>query len=126
VKLVADSFVWPFRGEWRPRWAYGLVCVALLPLLFIPLLGYAIQATREAQRDSSHGPPEWRLSGRLLADGFWTSLAVGLGTLPYLLLLGPLAEFLFSRHLWSSEDAAVSHVDAVSYTHLTLPTKCSV
>jgi len=97
VKLVAESFAWPFRGDWRSEWAFGVVCVALLPLLFIPLLGYAIQATRAAQTDSSQGLPAWRLSGRLLADGFWTSLALGVFTLP-----------------------------SVSYTHLTLPTICSV
>ena len=108
MKLVADSFTWPFRGEWRSRWAFGLLCVLLLPLLFIPLLGYAIQATRAAQTDPSPGPPAWRLSARLLADGFWTSLLLALFTLPFLLLLNPLAEALFNRHVWSGQDAAVS------------------
>lgn len=112
MKLVAESFAWPFRGEWRSRWAFGLVCVALLPLLFIPVLGYAIQATRAAQTDSSAGPPAWRLSGRLLADGCWTSLAIGLFTLPYVLLFNPLADLLFTPQLWRTQDAVVSRVDA--------------
>lgn len=112
MKLVADSFTWPFRGEWRSRWALGVVCVLLLPLLFIPLLGYAIQATRAVQADSSHGPPSWRLSGRLLVDGFWTSLVLVLFTLPFLLLWSPLAEFLLSRQLWSAQDAVVPRAGA--------------
>jgi MFS family permease len=120
VKLVAESFAWPFRGEWRLRWALGVLCVLLLPLLFIPLLGYAIQATRAAQTDSADGPPPWRLSGRLLTDGFWTSLVLALFTLPFLLLLSPLAKFLFSRHLWSAHDAVVSRADTYVLAALVL------
>jgi hypothetical protein len=101
VNLIAGSFTWPFRGDWRSNWPPGLLCVLLLPLLFIPLLGYSIQATRAAQADPAQGPPAWRLSGRLLVDGLWTSLAIGLSTLPFLLLLNPLAE-LFSRQLGRS------------------------
>jgi fucose 4-O-acetylase-like acetyltransferase len=119
VKLVAGSFAWPFRGEWRSRWAAGALCVLLLPLLFIPLLGYAIQATRAAQTDPSQGPPPWRLSGRLLADGFWTSLALGLSTLPFLLLLNPLAERFFWQ-LGPSSDPAVSWIDAYVLAALVL------
>lgn len=120
MKLIADSFAWPFRGAWRSRWAFGLLCVLLLPLLFIPLLGYAIQATRAAQTDPSQGPPAWRLCGRLLADGFWTALVLALIALPFLLLLNPLAEFLFTRHLWSSHDAVVSPADAYVLAALAL------
>jgi hypothetical protein len=101
VNLIAGSFTWPFRGDWRSKWPPGLLCILLLPLLFIPLLGYSIQATRAAQADPAQGPPAWRLSGRLLVDGLWTSLAIGLSTLPFLLLLNPLAE-LFSRQLGRS------------------------
>ena len=53
----------------------------LLPLLFIPLLGYAIAATRE---DS---PPRWVVSARLLSDGFWTALVIALTALPFLVAL---------------------------------------
>jgi hypothetical protein len=120
VNLVAASFTWPFRGDWKPRWLFGLVCVVFLPLLFIPLLGYAIQATGSALTDSSQGPPAWRLSGRLLADGFWTSLVLVLFTLPFLLLLSPLGGFLFSLHLWSSQDAVVSRADAYVLAALVL------
>ena len=112
MNRIADSFTWPFRGEWRSRWALGLLCVLFLPLLFIPLLGYAIEATRAAQTDPSQGPPAWRLSGRLLARGVWTSLVLALFTLPLLLLVNPLAGFLFGVHLWSAQEAAVSRAGA--------------
>ncbi len=120
MKLVADSFAWPFRGEWRSRWAFGFLCVTLLPILFIPLLGYAIEATREAQINSSHGPPAWRLSGRLLTNGCWTSLAIGLFTFPFLLMWNPLAELLFRNQLWRSQDPVVSAVDAYVLAALVL------
>jgi hypothetical protein len=111
MKLVAESFSWPFRGNWRSVWPVGVLTVLFVPVLFIPLLGYAIAATREAERDPSHGPPPWRLSGRLLADGLWTSLAVGLLTVPFALVLNPLAGLLFDGHVWRSSDAAVSQLN---------------
>jgi len=120
VKLVADSFAWPFRGDWRSKWALGLLCVALLPILFIPLLGYAIAATQASQADSPHGPPPWRLSGRLLSDGLWTSLALGLFTLPFFLLWNPFAELLFRNQPWRSQDAIFSLVDAYVLAALVL------
>lgn len=119
MKLVAVSFAWPFHGDWRPRWAFGLLCVALLPLLFIPLLGYAVEATRAAQTDSSNGPPAWRLSVRLLVDGLWTALAISLSTLPYALLFIPLADLLFTPRLWHSRDA-VAQIDAYVLAALVL------
>ena len=79
MQLVAESFAWPFRGDWRRAWLPGLVCTLLLPLLFIPLLGYAVEATRAR----SAGPPPWRFSARLFTDGFWTSLAVLVSILPF-------------------------------------------
>jgi hypothetical protein len=111
MKLVAESFSWPFRGNWRSIWPVGVLTVLFVPVLFIPLLGYAIAATREAERDPAHGPPPWRLSRRLLADGFWTSLAVALLTVPFALVLNPLASLLFDAHVWRSTDAAVSQLN---------------
>jgi len=55
----------------------GSICVLGLPLLFIPLLGYAIAATR------SEEPPRWALTARLLSDGFWTALVITLTALPF-------------------------------------------
>ena len=79
MQVVADSFAWPFRGEWRRAWLPGLACTLLLPLLFIPLLGYAIEATRA----DSTGPPAFRFSVRVLTDGFWTALVVVISILPF-------------------------------------------
>jgi uncharacterized protein DUF4013 len=96
VRLVADSFAWPFRGRWQAAWALGVVVVLFLPLLFIPLLGYAIAATRAAEADPSKGPPAWRLSVRLLSDGFWTAFVVLLTVLPFALALNLLAAAIHS------------------------------
>jgi uncharacterized protein DUF4013 len=70
--------------------------VLFLPLLFIPLLGYAIAATREAEQDPNTGPPGWQWSLRLLSDGLWTSLAVVVSALPFALMWNPLASWLES------------------------------
>jgi hypothetical protein len=112
VDLVAASFAWPFRGRWRSRWAIGVVAVLLLPIAFIPLLGYAIAATRSASLDPKSGPPPWVVSGRLLADGVWTTLAVLLVTAPFALALNPLSALIEGAHLWHVGDQALSHLYA--------------
>jgi Protein of unknown function (DUF4013) len=112
MNLVAKSFSWPFRGEWKSSWLPGLVTVLLLPIAFIPLLGYAVAATRAAELNATTGPPRWALSGRLLSDGFWTSLAVVLLSAPFVLLLNPLAELLFNAHLWHLSDVPLSQLYA--------------
>jgi len=112
MKVVAQSFSWPFRGEWKSKWIVGLVTVLLLPIAFIPLLGYAVAATRGAELDTKTGPPRWRLSGRLLSDGFWTSIVVVLLTAPFALLLNPLAGWLFDAHFLRGSDASVSQLYA--------------
>lgn len=68
--------------------------VLLLPVLFIPLLGYAVAATRAAERDPSHGPPAWGLSLRLIVDGSWTTLAIAITMFPFALAWNPLADAL--------------------------------
>ena len=105
---VADSFAWPFRGDWRPRWAIGLLMVLFLPLTFPLVLGYAIAATRAAGSEPAQGPPAWGLSRRLLTDGLWTALAILLICLPFVLALPPLANVLFGAHIWRSTDPVVS------------------
>jgi hypothetical protein len=112
MHLVAESFSWPFRGEWRSRWLPGLATVLLLPIAFIPLLGYAIAATRAAETHPAQGPPKWTLSSRLLADGFWAALAVTLLTAPFVLALNPFAELLYNAHIWRATDIALSHLYA--------------
>ena len=108
MRLVADSFGWPFRRRNVASWVAGLVAVLLLPLLFIPLLGYAIAATRAAEKDPAQGPPAWPFTTRLIADGLWVSLAIVLTLLPFALLWSPLSELL-SRAL----DPLTARVGAV-------------
>jgi hypothetical protein len=112
VNLVAASFAWPFRGNWRSRWAIGVVAVLLLPIAFIPLLGYAVAATRAAAVDPEAGPPPWSLSGRLLTDGFWTALAVLLVTAPFAIALNPLSGLIAQANLWHVGDRALSNLYA--------------
>jgi hypothetical protein len=112
MHLVGASFSWPFKGKWRSRWLPGLVTVLLLPIAFIPLLGYAIAATRAAETDPAQGPPRWTLSTSLLADGFWTALAVTVFTAPFVLLVNPFAELLYNTHIWRVTDIALSQLYA--------------
>jgi hypothetical protein len=113
VNLVAASFAWPFRGAWRSKWAIGVFAVLLLPIAFIPLLGYAVAATRSASTDPKAGPPSWTISGRLFADGLWTALAVLLVTAPFALALNPLTAAIEHAHLWHVGDRSLSYVYAV-------------
>ena len=112
MNLVAASFACPFRGNWRSRWAIGVVAVLLLPIAFIPLLGYAVAATRAAAVDPQAGPPPWSLSGRLLTDGFWTALAVLLVTAPFAIALNPLSGLIAQANLWHVGDRALSNLYA--------------
>ncbi len=112
MNLVAASFAWPFRGGWRSKWAIGVVAVLLLPVAFIPLLGYAVAATRSASLDPEPGPPPWVVSGRLLADGLWTALAVLLVTAPFALALNPFAAVIEQAHLWHVGERALSQLYA--------------
>ncbi len=97
--------------------------VLLLPIAFIPLLGYAISATRSAEEDAATGPPKWNLSTRLFSDGFWTALVIALLTAPFVLALNPLANVLFEAHIWHASDAALAELYAhvVSAFILALP-----
>lgn len=108
MNLVAASFAWPFSGNWRPRWLVGLVMVLLLPIAFIPLLGYAVAATRSAASDPSSGLPRWRISARLLTDGLWVALVVLLIAAPFAFVLGPIAMLIDHAHLWHVGDPALS------------------
>ena len=90
MQRVADSFSWPFRAS-ISRWIPGVVCVLLLPLLFLPLLGYTVAAVRAAEAEPPKPPPPWTSPARLLADGFWIALAILITTAPFALLFPPLA-----------------------------------
>lgn len=90
MRRVAESFSWPFRCGWRSAWPIGLLTVLLVPVLFIPLLGYSVAATRASEIDPAAGPPPWRWSVRLFVDGFWVTAALLVSWLPFALLLNPL------------------------------------
>lgn len=77
MNRIADSFAWPFRAR-ISTWLGGALAVVLLPVAFVPLLGYAVAAVR-----APDSPPRWTLTPRLLTDGFWTALAVALTMLPF-------------------------------------------
>jgi hypothetical protein len=68
-----------------------VLAVLLLPIAFVPLLGYAIAATRAASASEPDGPPRWSFSGRLISDGLWIALALAIVTAPFALALNPLA-----------------------------------
>ena len=89
--------MWPFRNFRAATWAIGLVAVLLLPIGFVPLLGYAVAATRAAESDATQGPPPWSLTPRLLADGLWTALAIALTLVPFAILWHPVAILLTAR-----------------------------
>jgi hypothetical protein len=99
---VARSFGWPFRGRWRASWAIGLLTVLLLPIGFVPLLGYAVRATRAAASDPGAGLPSWSLRPTLLADGLWVAAALAVLTAPFAILLVPVAGALGVPALWRS------------------------
>ena len=112
MKFVAESFSWPFKGEWKRSWLPGLIAVLLMPIAFIPLLGYAIAATRAAETNPTAGPPSWKPTPRLLTDGFWTALVIALLTAPFVLALNPLASFLATNRIGQGADQAQSQLYA--------------
>jgi hypothetical protein len=112
VDLVAASFAWPFRGRWRRPWLVGMALVLLLPIAFVPLLGYAVAATRSAASDPGLGLPRWALSPRLLTDGLWIAIVVLLIATPFALVEGPLARLIDHAHLWSVSDPALARLYA--------------
>ena len=112
MKFVAESFSWPFRGDWKSTWLPGLIAVLLFPIAFIPLLGYAIAATRAAELETGPGPPRWLFSIRLLWDGAWTALAIAVFTAPFAVAFNPLADLIFSLRIWTGGDEATSELYA--------------
>ena len=75
-----------------------------MPLLFIPLLGYAVVATRSAALYPDLPPPPWRISLPLIATGLLMSIVVIVTVLPFALALNPLATAI--------GDSTYSHVVA--------------
>lgn len=121
MNLVAASFAWPFRGAWQSRFAFGALIVLFLPIAFLPLLGYAVAATRGAA--AAQGPPPWKLSGRLIVDGFWMAVVLTLLSAPFVIALNPLAGAIDSAHLWHVSDRPLSraYADVGAIVLLALP-----
>ena len=110
----AESFTWPFRGRWRPRWAMGMLCALLLPILFIPLFGYGIEAVHAAATDPSKGPPPWRWSAGLLLRGGWSAFALVVSVLPFAVVYNPLVD------VFVSGDAGILTAELITIFVLTL------
>jgi hypothetical protein len=91
VQRIADSFSWPFRAP-VTAWIAGSLAVLLLPVEFVHLLGYAVAATRAAQRDEP--PPRWSYRWPAIADGLCVGTAVLATLLPFAVLWLPLADLL--------------------------------
>ena len=90
----------------------GGVLVLLLPLGFIPLLGYSIACSRAAAAGAPE-PPPWDHPGRLIADGVAVAVAIAAVGFPFALVAFPLAAVLSDPGLWRSS-APLLHVEAWS------------
>lgn len=88
----------------------GLPVVLLSPLLFVPLLGYAVEATRAAQQDPTQGPPPWRFNDRMIRDGGLMFWAIALTWIPFALLDSPVAAAIRSTHLLPTWDVGFQRV----------------
>jgi len=89
-----------------------MLMVLLLPIAFVPLLGYAVAATRSAASDPENGLPRWALSVRLLTDGIWVAIVVLLIAAPFALVEGPLARLIDHAHLWPVNDPPLARLYA--------------
>jgi len=78
-----------------------------LPITFILLLGYAIAATRGAEDDPTQPPPPWKLSARLINDGFWTALVLIFLSAPFAVALNPLANTIRLSEIYAHIVAAL-------------------
>lgn len=89
---IAESFSFPFRRGAGRAWLIGIPLVVLLPLGFVPLLGYAVAVVRSAAADPAAGPPPWRPLPRLLAEGLLVALVIAALTAPFALLATALTD----------------------------------
>jgi hypothetical protein len=73
----------------------------LLPVTFIFVVGYAVEATRVAS-DGRSEPPDWGALARLERFGRWTSIALILLTAPFAIVWIPLSSAFHNPALWQS------------------------
>lgn len=86
MNRVTAAFTYPFRPGAARAWLVGIPLVIVLPVGFLPLLGYSVAAIRSSATDPAGPPPAWSPLGRLLADGFWVALLITVASLPFALL----------------------------------------
>jgi Protein of unknown function (DUF4013) len=119
---VVSSFLYPFRRGGRlSRWLIGVPLVALLPVSFPVVFGYAVACVRAAACDPAAAPPRWRVGRRLLADGAWSALQAAVLTAPFAFMAWLLAAGFAG--VWhptgsGSLDAALAWIAAVTIAAL--------
>ena len=92
-----------------------MLAILFLPLTFVPVLGYAIEATRAATNRPGAGPPSWRL----YPGGHWVAMALLLLTAPFAVAGFFLAGALHVPALWHSGGTLLD-VEAVTAAALIL------
>ncbi|HEY4026656.1 MAG TPA: DUF4013 domain-containing protein [Candidatus Dormibacteraeota bacterium] len=60
-----------------------MILVAVLPLSFPLVFGYAVACTRTSVWAPAEAPPSWRVCWRLVADGVWSALQAAVLTAPF-------------------------------------------
>jgi hypothetical protein len=99
-------FVFPFRpGGRASRWLIGSLLMALLPVSFVIVFGYAVACVRTAAADPFAAPPPWRPGVRLLSDGAWSAVQVAVLTAPFALAAWLAADVL--ARVWHPAGHAV-------------------
>jgi hypothetical protein len=115
---VIASFLYPFRGErWLRLWLAGIGLVALLPLTFAVVFGYAVACVRTAACHPSAPPPSWPIRPGLLRDGAWSALQAAVLTAPFALVARLLDSLV--AHVWHPTggpllDSALAWIVAVA------------
>lgn len=113
------SFLYPFRPAGRlPRWLLGVTLVALLPVSFPLVFGYAVACVRVSAREPAAPPPSWRIGGRLVADGAWSALQAAALTAPFAAGAWLLAALL--ARVWRPTGAAFPDVELAWTAALTV------
>jgi hypothetical protein len=117
-KHVVASFLYPFQpGGRAARWLIGVPLVALLPVSFPLVFGYAVACVRSAACDPAAAPPAWRVSRRLAADGCWTGLQAAILSAPFAVvawLLAPALAGVFRPATTGWLPAALGWIAAVT------------
>ena len=86
---VNKAFRYVFEDkQWISKLLIG-VLMSVLSFLFLPALilqGYLVKIVRQVMGGTDNELPEWTDWGKLLADGFWVTVAQIIWTLPFMLV----------------------------------------